>query len=50
MARAKNQVFENKEVMPMMIGDETRTQKMLKMKTPLDESLKTKRLKSTLDE
>jgi hypothetical protein len=42
MTRAKNQVFENREVIPMMFGEETRTQKMLKMKSPLDESLKTK--------
>ena len=50
MARAKNQVLENRLVMLMMFGDETRTQKMLKMKSPLDELLKTTGLKNALDE
>jgi hypothetical protein len=50
MARAKNQVLENRLVMLMMFGDETRTQKMLKMKSPLDELLKTNGLKNALDE
>jgi hypothetical protein len=42
MACAKNQVFENRGVMPMIFGDKTRTQKMLKMKSGLDELLKIK--------
>jgi hypothetical protein len=42
MGGRNNQVFEKKEVMLMGFGNEALTQKMLKMKSPLDESLKTK--------
>ena len=42
MIGAINQVLENKEVVPVELGTEALTQKMLKMKSPLDESLKTK--------
>ena len=42
MIGAKNQVLENREVVPAGPGTEALTQKMLKMKSPLDESLITK--------
>ncbi|MGA2985976.1 MAG: hypothetical protein ABSG32_19395 [Terriglobia bacterium] len=42
MIGMKNQVFENTEVILTLFGNKTLTQKMLKMKIGLDESLKTK--------
>jgi hypothetical protein len=42
MARAENQVYENREVRPIKVRNEHLSKKMLKMKSAPDELLKTK--------